>query len=135
MDEALVRLLRAILLTLLTFAAALLLRLVGVFGFLVVLRVEVFRLAGVALRRAAGAAFRVARGTVRLAAFTALAVRALFVLIPGSDLVSGSRILSDACHITGLGRLPQCETALARLGRTPAVHQPPSRNPVRAREL
>jgi hypothetical protein len=102
-------------LTVLVLAATLGLPLAGVFGFLVVLLLRPFPLAGLVLRRGIFDSLRFTRRTGRAAAFTASPARGLFVLIPSSDPCDGSRILSDVTHNTATAMGVQCEFPPAHL--------------------
>ena len=103
------------LLALLTLATVRVLPLAGFFGFLVVLLLRPFPLAGVAFRRGDFGLLRGARRTARTAGFAAFPERGFFVFIPGSDPVVGYRILSDAVHNTAAGWGVQRESALAHV--------------------
>jgi len=89
-------------------AAGLGLRLVSVAGFLAVLLLARFALAGLALRVVFDF-LRVTRRTARTASFTAFAERGFFFFIPGNDPFGGRRILSDALKIRGATRAVQRE--------------------------
>lgn len=100
------------LLTFFTLAVARGLRLADSFGFVVVLRLRTFRLAGLAFRRGAFGLLRGTRRTACAAGFAAFPERGFFVFIPGSDPVGGYRILSDAAYNTAAACGVQCEFAL-----------------------
>jgi len=85
-------------------------RVAGLFAPLLLAR---FVLAGLALGRAILGLPRIARRTVRVAAFAVFPERGFFRFIPGSDPFGGCRILSDTLETTRPARAVQRESPLA----------------------